>query len=151
MTVDDAEQVARWRYSGDWAIYDLGSARPLIDDLANYQSVLAGTALIGFCCMSEAARVAGMAEEPATVDIGMGMDPARVGRGDGAAFGQTVLSYFAQSYPNRALRAVVQSWNERSLRLTRRLGFEDAGEFTVVQDGRPVAYRVVVKRPQDTD
>jgi ribosomal-protein-alanine N-acetyltransferase len=89
-----------------------------------------------------------MTEESATVDIGMGMDPAQVGRGYGAAFGQTVLNYLSESHPSRALRAVVQSWNERSLRLTRRLGFEDAGELTVVQGGRPVAYRVVVKRPQ---
>lgn len=46
------------------------------------------------------------------------------------------------------LRAVVQSWNERSLRMTRRLGFEDAGgELTVVMRGRRVPYRVVIRRP----
>jgi hypothetical protein len=36
MTADEAERVATWRFSGDWSIYDLGSAQPLIDDLASY-------------------------------------------------------------------------------------------------------------------
>ena len=146
MTVHDAQRVAAWRYSGDWSVYDLRSAQPLIDDLAGYRAVVAGETLIGFCCIGEAARVPDMTEEPATIDVGMGMDPALVGAGYGAAFGETVLSYLSQSYPGRALRAVVQSWNVRSLRLTRRLGFEDAGELIAVQGGRPVAYRIVVKR-----
>lgn len=148
MTVGDAQRVAAWRYSGDWSVYDLRSAQPLIDDLASYRAVVAGKTLTGFCCIGEAARVPGMTAEPVTIDVGMGMDPAAVGGGNGAAFGQAVLSYLSQSYPGQALRAVVQSWNVRSLRLTRRLGFEDLGELTAVQGGQPVAYRIVVKRTQ---
>ena len=147
MTVDEAEQVATWRYSGDGSIYNLESAQSLIDDLSSHYSIVFEDKLIGFCCIGEAARVPGMAEEPATLDLGVGMDPMQVGRGHGAAFGQAVLSFLSQTHPDKALRAVVQSWNERSLQLTRRLGFEDAGELNVVQAGRPVAYRVVVKRP----
>lgn len=147
MTLEEAERVAAWRYDGDWSIYNLGSAQPLIDDLASYYSVVADKTLIGFCCIGEAARVPGVAEEPATVDIGMGMDPAQVGQGHGQVFGRVVLSHLSQSHPNRTLRAVVQSWNERSLRLTRRLGFEDTGQLTVTQGGQPVTYRVVIKRP----
>jgi RimJ/RimL family protein N-acetyltransferase len=148
MTVHDAQRVAAWRYSGDWSVYDLRSAQPLIDDLASYRAVVAGETLIGFCCIGEAARIPGMTAEPATIDVGMGMDPAVAGGGYGAAFGEAVLSYLSQRYTGRALRAVVQAWNERSLRLTRRLGFEDVGALTADQGGRPVAYRIVVKRPQ---
>ena len=84
-------------------------------------------------------------EDPA-VDVGMGMDPALVGHGHGAAFGQTVLDHLAETCPGRPLRAVVQAWNQHSLRTTSRLGFEEVGELTTMQDGRPVAYRIVVKR-----
>jgi ribosomal-protein-alanine N-acetyltransferase len=90
------------------------------------------------------ARVAGLSEDPAILDVGIGMDPELIGVGHGAAFGQTVLSYLTERYPS-SLRALVQSWNERSLRLTQRLGFEDVGEFTTVQGGREVAYRIVVR------
>lgn len=149
MTVDEAEHVATWRYNGDWSIYNLESAQSLINEISGYYSIVFDDNLIGFCCIGDAARVAGMTEEPATLDLGVGMDPKHVGRGHGAAFGEAVLRFLSQTHPTKALRAVVQSWNERSLQLTRRLGFEDAGEFNVVQAGRPVAYRVVVKRPPE--
>jgi hypothetical protein len=58
-------------------------------------------------CIGDAARVPGMTTEPATVDVGMGMDPGQAGRGYGAAFGQTVLKYLSQSHPSGTLRAVV--------------------------------------------
>jgi L-amino acid N-acyltransferase YncA len=54
--------------------------------------------------------------------MGVGMAPARVGQG---------------------LRAVVQQWNARSLRLARALGFAETGTHTCVQGGRDVAYVVL--------
>lgn len=78
----------------------------------------------------------------------MGMHPRLVGRGNGARFGETILDYLDVRYPGATLRAVVQSWNERSLKLTHRLGFQDAGEHVSVQGGRPVTYRVVQKPPR---
>ncbi len=103
--------------------------------------------LIGFCCIGVEARIPGMPEQPEILDVGLGMDPALVGRGAGATFGETVLRYLTERHPGKALRAVVQSWNERSLRLTRRMGFEDIGELTTVQSDQPVSYRVVMTRP----
>lgn len=91
-----------------------------------------------------------MNEEPAILDVGMGMNPKLVGRENGTRFGETVLEYLAVQHPGVTLRAVVQSWNERSLRLTRRLGFQDTGELTVIQSDRPVTYRVV-RRPSHRD
>jgi ribosomal-protein-alanine N-acetyltransferase len=55
------------------------------------------------------------------------------------------MAFLAREYPGRQLRALVQSWNERSVRLSRRLGFVDVGEFICVQRGRHVGYRVLVK------
>jgi [ribosomal protein S18]-alanine N-acetyltransferase len=145
MTVDEAKRVAAWRYSGAWSIYDLSSAQSLIDYLSRYHTIVAGETLIGFCCTGEAARVPGLSEEPAILDVGMGMAPGLVGRGHGTAFGQTVVSYLAEHYPDKALRAVIQSWNGRSLRVAQRLGFQDAGELTTVKGGQSVAYRIVIR------
>ena len=104
--------------------------------------------LIGLCCIGIEARIAGMNEDSAILDVGMGMNPQLVGRGNGAQFGETVLQYLDLHHSGVTLRAVVQSWNERSLRLTRRLGFQEAGELIAIQGGRPVTYRVVRRPPR---
>jgi len=145
MAADDAAAVVAWRYEGDWSIYNLSTSQPLLDNLASYHVVVNGYKLIGFFCTGTEARVPGMNEEVAVVDVGMGMNPKLVGRGNGSRFGETVLGYVADQHPGATLRAVVQSWNDRSMRLARRLGFQDAGQLTVDQGGRPVTYRVVRK------
>jgi ribosomal-protein-alanine N-acetyltransferase len=43
------------------------------------------------------------------------------------------------------LRAVVQAWNERSVRFTQALGFVDDHTHSCVQDGKPVEYLVLVR------
>ncbi|WP_281356808.1 hypothetical protein [Mycolicibacterium murale] len=39
MTIDEAVDVASWRYSGQWSAYDLSTPQPIIDNLASYRSV----------------------------------------------------------------------------------------------------------------
>jgi RimJ/RimL family protein N-acetyltransferase len=141
LTTADAEEIARWRYDGPWSTYD---SRPDEDPMPTDGDYLAvagadGGPLVGFCCTDAEARVPGLDGEPGVLDIGLGMDPARVGAGHGLAFGTAVLDHYGYG----RLRAVVQSWNERSLRLTRSLGFVETGTHTCVQDGSPVRYTIV--------
>lgn len=143
MTREDAERVARWRYRGAWSVYDLPSAEPILDALTDHHAVVAADTLIGFCCTGDAARVPGLAVEPHMLDVGLGMDPSLVGRGQGTAFGWAVVRHLALRHPGRSMRAAVQSWNQRSLRLTQRLGFADEGVLTAGQGGRPVSYRIL--------
>jgi RimJ/RimL family protein N-acetyltransferase len=112
----------------------------------SYFAVTSGKRLVGFCCVGDAARVPGLTADPTVVDIGLGMEPGLVGHGHGVTFGQAVLAYLTEAYPDKQFRAAVQAWNERSLHLTGRLGFDDAGELTTIQDGHPVGYRIL-KRP----
>ena len=147
MTVGEAVDMSNWRYDGDWSVYDLSTPQPVLDNLASYYTVASGINLIGFCCTGVEARIAGMKADPAILDVGMGMNPQLVGRGNGARFGEIVLQYLDRRHPGITLRAAVQDWNERSLRLTRQLGFTDAGELIAVQGGRPVSYRVVQRPP----
>jgi len=145
MTAQDAEVVATWRYGGPAAVYDVASAQPILDDLPDYLAVTAGERLVGFCCVGRAARVPGLSEHVGVLDVGFGMEPGLVGHGRGTRFGRAMLAFLATAFPHQELRAVVQDWNERSLRLTRRLGFQDAGALTVAQGGRPVTYRIVTR------
>ena len=145
LTSADTEDIATWQYDGPWRIYD-SSPDGKITAEAGYQAVAdsATGALVGYICLGEEARVPGLGAEPGIVDVGAGMRPDLVGGRIGTEFGATVLRYIAAAAGQARLRAVVQSWNERSLRLCAGLGFHPVGMHTCVQDGREVSYVVLV-------
>jgi [ribosomal protein S18]-alanine N-acetyltransferase len=141
----DAEAIASWRYQGPWSIYDPRPGDDPPTAAAGYDAVVddAGT-LVGFVCTGQEARVPGLAEADGTIDIGIGMRPDLVGRGLGRHFGAVALDHVRGRSGDRPLRAVVQAWNERSLRLARGLGFRDAGTHQCQQDGKQVSYVLLV-------
>lgn len=141
LTARDARQIAEWRYDGPWQAYDSRSDDPPVASEAGYRAVAGEDGrLVGYYCTGAEARVPGLAEQQGVLDVGVGMAPEWVGRGHGTAFAEAVLADVADG---RRLRAVVQSWNRRSLRLLDRLGFVHAGRHTCVQDGREVEYAVL--------
>lgn len=144
LTPDDARRIARWRYAGPWQVYN---SRGLIDPGQGYAAVAAADdgRLVGYCCAGPEARVPGLAERPGLLDIGLGMAPEWVGQGHGPSFGRAVLDHYQRESAHTGLRAAIQSWNERSLSLTRRLGFAETGRHTCVQDGHPVEYVIVTR------
>jgi hypothetical protein len=87
--------------------------------------------------------------------LGAGKGAPRVRRGgrrcgrlaNGAPFGETILRYLDMH--TRGSPARGRSELElRSLRLTRRLGLQDAGELIAIQSGGPVTYRVLRRLPR---
>ncbi len=75
MTVDEAVDVANWRYGGDWSVYDLSTPQPVLDNLSSYYTVASGDDLIGFCCIGIEARVAGMKAAPSNPRCRNGNEP----------------------------------------------------------------------------
>lgn len=146
LTVADAERIAQWRYAGQWRVYDSRPEDGLLSDNPDYLAVAGAPdgPLVGFCCAGAEATVPGLPAAPGVLDVGVGMDPVWVGQGYGAAFAGAVLEHYRTVAGATRLRAVVQAWNERSLRLTRSLGFVAVGEHACEQDGALVAYTVLV-------
>lgn len=132
LTPADLDDISTWAYDGAWSIYDSAGGR--LDPDLGYWAVVedSGDAerLVGFACLGEEARVPGLAEIEGVLDVGVGMRPELVGQGRGQVFAATVLEFAAMRRPDR-LRAVVQDWNERSLRLLARLGFARTGTHPV--------------------
>jgi len=56
-----------------------------------------------------------------------------------------VLDDVGQELPTKPIRALIQSWNVRSLSLARRLGFVEMGTHQCVQDGNEIDYTIVVR------
>src|ERR1043166_4070523 len=93
LTEADAREISDWRYEGPWSVYDSRPEDGLMPLDEDYLAVAGayGGPLGGFCCSGSEARVPGLAEVPGVLDVGFGMDPARVGRGHGVEFGTAVL------------------------------------------------------------
>ena len=146
MTEPFAHEIATWTYPDKWNVYDFSPENDLFTTEAGYVAVVgSGETLVGFACSGVEARVPGLSEEVDTLDIGFGMNPVFVGQGYGADFGAAVMNYFQEHTKASRLRVVVQSWNERSLRLVRNLGFQEVGIHECVQNDSLVAYIVLLK------
>lgn len=150
-TPTDDAAVAQWRYSGRWSIYDQNDRNHMAEDAvteaAGYRAVVAaddGT-LVGFYCVGGEALVSGVESDDELIDLGIGMAPVFVGAGHGHAFLQAVLDDVDQVLPAKPVRALIQTWNTRSLSVTRRFGFVDMGIHHCVQDGNEIDYTIVVR------
>lgn len=131
LTPADLVDIADWRYDDRWAVYDSdGPLDPELGYWAVVQEVGADERLVGFGCLGEDARVPGLPEVEGVLDVGVGMRPDLVGQGLGPDFATAVLD-LAATRGATTLRAVVQDWNTRSLRLVERLGFVRTGTHPV--------------------
>jgi ribosomal-protein-alanine N-acetyltransferase len=141
----DAESVARWRHSGRWSVYDQRDVDGMTA-AAGYRAVVAADdhRLIGFYCVGEA-LVPGIEPDDGVIDIGVGMAPALIGNGHGTAFLEAVLDDLGGRPPTKPVRALIQSWNVRSLSLVRRCGFLEIGTHRCVQGAGEVDYVIVVR------
>jgi RimJ/RimL family protein N-acetyltransferase len=146
VTPTEAAATTKWRYQGPWSVYD-GKVSDIVTAANGYHAIAERTTdkFLGFVCLGTEARVPGLAEEADVLDVGIGLDPAIVGQGKGRSIVLPVLEWAETTNEASELRAVVQVWNERSLRLCYGLGFRATGHHEVRQAGSVVDY-VVLRR-----
>jgi ribosomal-protein-alanine N-acetyltransferase len=133
LTPADAVAIATWQYPPPFDFYDSGGdpadfAPPDAHGLGYYVLETARGELVGFCCLGPEGRVPGQADEPGTLDVGMGVRPDSVSQGLASQALPLVLDLARQVSPSR-LRTAVAAFNERSLRLCRRAGFTEVRRF----------------------
>jgi ribosomal-protein-alanine N-acetyltransferase len=115
-TPADARAVAGWRHPGRWSVYDQRDVDGMTA-AAGYRAVVAADdgRLIGLYCVGGEALVPGVEPDAEIVDLGVGMAPVYAGDGRGNAFLQAVLDDLGRQLRAKPVRALIQTWNVRSL------------------------------------
>jgi [ribosomal protein S18]-alanine N-acetyltransferase len=144
MLAADAEAISRWRYPGQYALYDgplvneSESAMYMLDLRNGFHAVRGLSGLVGFCSFGIDGRVPGGAYNDDALDLGAGMDPTLVGSGYGRSFLGAIVEYATRELKALRLRATIASWNERALRASRSVGFRPLSTFRT-DNGREFA------------
>lgn len=138
ITPEHAERLCRWKYEDEYSIYDREEAdvADVLDPASGDLALIADGDFVGFCSFGADGQVPGGSYDDEAVDIGIGLSPAHVGRGLGAAAVESVVAFAASRYPGKALRATIASFNLRSRRTFEKAGFVDEAEF-LGPNGRP--------------
>ncbi|HEU5055732.1 MAG TPA: GNAT family N-acetyltransferase [Kofleriaceae bacterium] len=144
VTAADARDFASWRYDGD-----PDDPTRYLDPTWAYRTVRdeSGRA-VGHCCFGADARVPGgcyAGGDDQVIDVGGGLRPELTGRGRGSEFLAAVFAEAERIAPGARLRVTIAAFNQRALRLVRRLGFCEDERFTSAgPEGRAF---VVLVRP----
>src|SRR5215213_750312 len=120
LTQAEIDTIAAWRYPAPYSTYDFDDPSVLARD---HWAVTDAGELVGYCCFGEPARIAGAAEQPGTLDIGYGLAPDRLGRGDGSRFVAAVIEFASRRWDHPRFRVYVLEWNKRSRTVAARSGF----------------------------
>jgi RimJ/RimL family protein N-acetyltransferase len=123
----EARQVALWRYEAPYNFYDGSEAEVsvMLDPANQYRAVHVDSEFVGYVCVGPDAMVSGQEVDPEVNDIGWGFRPDLTGRGLASRWLPMVLDLLGDLLHAPTQRVVIAAWNERSLAVALRLGFEN--------------------------
>ena len=134
MSQAEAEEIAAWRYPGEYSFYDVDADA---DDLAElldpamrhdrYFAAAAGGGLIGFFEYKP--------PHAPELEVGLGLRPDLTGRGLGEAFLLAGLDFARRRYAPSTFRLSVATFNRRAITVYVRAGFAPVRTFAHVTNG----------------
>lgn len=132
-----ANSILDWKYEKPYDFYNNERSDEALEELLDgsyYALVDEWKVLIGFFCIGKNAQVPiGNRFGVYTgdfVDMGIGMNPHLVCKGNGFEFCTYVIQYIEENYKNTPIRLTVAKFNQRAIHLYRKLGFVQVAEFS---------------------
>ena len=135
MTQQQAEEIAaHWRYSGEYAFYDMDADPEDLAEFLNpearnntYYSVIQNGGVVGFYSFTQTAQD--------TIDIGLGMKPDLTGSGKGNEFLKAGMEYAKSTYNPQKITLSVAAFNERAIKVYDKMGFKETERFQQATNG----------------
>lgn len=135
MTQKQAEEIAtNWHYNGKYSFYDMDADQEDLEEFLDaekrnesYFIVIKDKEVIGFYSFNQ------ITED--TIDIGLGMKPDLTGNGYGLDFLKEGLEFAKSKYNPKEITLSVATFNQRAIRVYKKVGFKEAGTFVQVTNG----------------
>lgn len=132
-----ASCIATWSYQGEYSFYSMIYSEELISELlsgpyvaaVNEQDELVGFYCYGFPAQVRGGIIAGIYDNDAAIDFGLGLRPDLTGQGMGASFVEAGVAYALNRYAGNMVRLVVATFNRRAIRAYERAGFTKGTVF----------------------
>jgi ribosomal-protein-alanine N-acetyltransferase len=131
-----------WRYPPPYDLYNLDSdddeqtVTALLDpDFAYYKITNAASELVAFCTFGIDARVPGGDYSADALDIGLGIRPDLIGKGNGASFIRAVLEFARLAYHPKCFRVTIAGFNNRARQVWFNAGFKLEQRFQRANNG----------------
>ncbi len=142
----DALAVGRWRYTGEYAFYDMGRWQMLTTRLFN--PLFSAIGLASFYAVDAVdgadRMLAGVfsyiRRDVETIEIGLAMRPDLTGHGLGLAYVQAGMAVGRARYHPKRFFLTVATFNRRAQLVYERAGFAVEGMTTQHSHGRAVEY-----------
>lgn len=134
-TQEQAEEVAySWHYEGPYAFYNMEADEEDLQDFLDPKkrgtsifAVLKDGEFNGFLSVDRISM--------ATYDLGLGMKPDETGKGSGVPFVDAVTDFVVSSYSPERISLAVATFNQRAIRVYRKIGFEEGKRFMQKTNG----------------
>ena len=120
--------VAAWHYEPPWDFYDLASDPADAAAMRDPSRHEHWRAVLGEDARLEAFWYFDWHGD--VVEVGIGLRPDLTGRGRGESFLRAQLEYASGHWQPATFRLFVAAWNERAIRLYKRLGFREVARET---------------------
>ena len=145
LTQEKKEEIAAWKYPGDYAMYDLPDAQAMKKAQMGFYDPKKSKNYYGLYVNNSFAGFANICPEEKEVFIGIGIKPELCNKGYGSSFMTEVYSLSKKLYPDKPLYLEVRSWNQRAINCYKKAGFMIAGEpfEQTTRIGKGSFYRMV--------
>lgn len=142
-TENDAKDIAKWTYEGDYSFYNNDKTEAKKDwamNIHNEENTFAiydeKNTLIGNCSFTY---------EDDQLMFGVQMRPDLTGKGMGTKIVETILNFGKEKYNFNALELLVAKFNKRAIRVYEKLEFEIIEEFTWYVNGEETEFIAMKK------
>ena len=137
MNEEIAKDILTWKYEKPYDFYNSELTDEDMKERLNgsyFALVNDNKEIFGFFCTGENAQVPvgkknGVYSDD-SIDMGLGMNPNFVGKGNGFEFCSFILRYIEKNYKGNPIRLTVAKFNQRAIHLYEKLGFVKKDEFS---------------------